>query len=369
MSLKPLKVGVIGVGRQGKRHVLGYNQCKDVEVVAVCDIIKSVAKKVSMELNVNNIYTDYRDLIKIDDLDAVTIATPPYLHHEMANFALKNGKHVLCEKPLGMNLKETQDMYNTAIETGLIHMTGFQFRYVPAFTYMKTLLEDGFIGKIFQVNVIWMLGLGADSSLPLNWRYQKEKAGFGSMGGMGVHAIDMLRWTIGDFERVSGSCKTFIKERPLPNGSGIGKVTTEDACAFLADLQGDIQAVFHMSSVALKDNYYSITVHGEKGALRLLVDMTKPNWAVGTLSGGQKRDDVIHNIVLPQNLMKGFKPNGTFASNYQYLQGELAKQFIQAIRENKKTQPSFLEGLESTRVAEAVYRSQNEKRWVTLNEM
>lgn len=365
-SKKTLRLGVIG-GGWGIKHILGYQMCEDVEVVAFCDIIKKVAEATTKEFNIKHVFVEYHDLINFKDLDAVSIATPTYTHHAIATEALAQGKHVLCEKPLAMDVSEAEDMCEKAEKEGLIHMTGFEWRDMPALTYMKELIDQGYLGQMFHVNASWMTGSQADPSLPLTWRHQIDKASMGAMGGQGVHVIDTLRWIIGDFERVCGDNKIFIKERPLPDGSGGGKVTSEDACAFLAELRGGVQAVLHFSRVALKSRYYSMEIYGDNGMLHFKMDATTPNWALGMLRGAQKPDEAPQLISIPPCLTEGFRVNGGDLANYQFLLTPITRRFVQGIRENKQPEPSFRDGLEANRVVEAVYQSCKERQWISLD--
>ena len=113
-------------------------------------------------------------------------------------------------------------------------MTCFNFRFVPAFYRMKELMQEGYVGsRVLHVEASWFSERRADPNLPFGWRDEKEAVGFGAMGDVGVHLVDLVRWLAGDFKRVCGQQAIFTKERPLADGSGKRDVTVEDCALFI----------------------------------------------------------------------------------------------------------------------------------------
>lgn len=361
-----LRLGVIG-GGFGRMHILGHQACENVEVVAFCQRTKSNAEAIAQEFHIPHIFTDYRDLLRLKELDAISITAPPYLHHRIATEAMALGKHVLCEKPLAMNVSEAEDMYEKAKKAGVVHMTGFEWRFVPALTYMKTLVDQGYLGRVFHVDTCWFGDHKVDPGVPLGWRHRIEMAAAGVMADMSVHQIDMLRWIIGDFMKVCGHTKIFTKERQLPDGSRKGEVTTEDAAAFLAELQGGVQAIVHTSGVAPKSGFISVEIYGSKGVLLFKLDRKIPNWVLGTLAGAQAQDRIPQPIPIPTHLTEGLKTTDMNTALGQFLYAHISRRFVHGIREEKQPEPSFLEGLETQRVLEAVFKSVKEGRWIALD--
>ena len=198
-------------------HILGFQECKNIEVIAVCQRTRTKAQTVAKEFNIPNVFTDYKDLLRLKEIDAVSISTPPYLHYRMVTDSINLGKHVLCEKPFAMNVSEAKEMYLNAEKAGITHMIGFEFRYIPAVNFMKQLINKGYVGNPFHVYARVFAGYKIDSMRTMTWRENKNKAGIGVLGDLGVHTIDTLRWMLGDFKRVIGLTNTFVKNRKLPN--------------------------------------------------------------------------------------------------------------------------------------------------------
>ena len=134
--------------------------------------------------------TDYNELVQRDDIHAVIIATPNFTHAPMAIAAMQNGKHVLCEKPLGMDQAETLDMLRCARENDVRHMTAFTYRFVPAMRYMKHLVDTGGIGQPYHIRTCRLQDWGDRN---IGWR-QLKMAGSGELGDMLSHRLDYARF-------------------------------------------------------------------------------------------------------------------------------------------------------------------------------
>ena len=210
---KTVKVGVVG-GGFGRTHILAYRTTPGVEVTAFCQRTKASAERVAREFGIPHVFTDYREMLVQGDLDAVSLTTPTNVHLAMACDAFDHGVSVLCEKPLAMNQEEAAAMLKRAEEARLIHMTCFNFRFVPAFYRMKELMQEGYVGsRVLHVEASWFTERRADPNLPFGWRDEKEVVGFGAMGDVGVHLVDLVRWLAGDFKRICSQQAIFTKER------------------------------------------------------------------------------------------------------------------------------------------------------------
>lgn len=362
---RKIRVGVIG-GGYGRNHILAYQVTDGVEVAAFSQRTKSEADKIAYGFNIPRVFADYGDLLRSDDLDAVSIAAPPHLHYPIAVEALSRGLHVLCEKPLALNVAEAEDMLATAREAERAHMTAFNFRFVPAVRRMKELLDEGYVGKrIFHLDASWLVEGRLAPDTPLGWRHRKETAGVGVLGDTAVHLIDLARMLVGDFVRVAAQAAIFHKERRLPGGA-LGEVTVEDSCMFLAELAGGVQASFHVSGVARGGLFQTIRIFGSDGALRVDIDRRGPDWVVGKLSGARGSDSRLEPLAIPERLTQGLNLSDPARVAGEFIFSNLTRRFAEAIREGKEAVPGFLEGLEAQRVVDAVVRSVEEERWVRV---
>lgn len=363
---RKLRVGVIG-GGFGRTHLMAYRVCDNVEVAALCQRTRSAAEDLAKEFHIPQILTDYRELLALKGLDAVSIAAPTYLHKPIAIEAMNRGIHILCEKPLAMNKEEAAAMLLKAEEKKLAHMTAFNYRFVPAVRRMKELLEEGYVGgRIYHVDGVWFGDKRVEPNASLGWRYRKEFAAVGVLGDVGVHLVDLVRWLVGDFKKVCGHAATFNRERQLPDGSGKGEVTVEDACAFVAELEGGVQASIHVSNAARSSNYHGIDIFGSDGMLRLIIDRRDSDWIIGKLWGARGADAAPHLLPIPERLTQGWNRSDANRAAGEFIFANLTRRFAHWIRTGEPAVPSFREGLEAQKVIDALLKSTAEECWVRL---
>ncbi|HEY1267410.1 MAG TPA: Gfo/Idh/MocA family oxidoreductase [Candidatus Binatia bacterium] len=361
---KKLRVGVIG-GGYGRNHILAY-QASGCEVAAFCQRSEAKAAKLAHEFAIPNIYADYRDLLALSGLDAVSIATPPNLHRPIAVEAVERGLHVLCEKPLALDVVEAETMLARAEAARRVHMTAFNFRGISAVRRMKELLEEGFVGRIFHVEATWLTEGRMAPDTPMGWRHRKATAGFGVLGDTGVHMIDLVRWLVGDFQKVTAQATTFHGQRKLPDGSGTGNVEVEDSCMFLAQLGDGIQASLHVSGVARGSLFQSIRIFGGEGALAVAVNRKGADWVVGRLSGVRGVNAEFQPLEIPERLTRGLNLADPSRVAGEFLFAQLTRRFSESIESGAPAVPSFREGLEAQKVVAAVLRSVDEQCWVEV---
>ena len=205
---KKLKIGIIGSGgiAQGC-HMRGYaaipEQC---EIVAVCDVNPETAKSAAEKFNVPNVHTDYKELLANAEIDADSVATPNKYHKQPTIDALNAGKHVLCEKPLGMNAEECREMCQAAAKTGKILQVGLQSRFTGPLRFMKDYIANGSMGDIYYARAQALRRRGVPA-----WGVfiDKEQQGGGPLIDIGVHILDMTLFMMGYPKPVSASGKTW----------------------------------------------------------------------------------------------------------------------------------------------------------------
>ncbi len=308
---------------------------------------EETARRVAKEYGITETQVDYRAVLERKDIDAVSICTPVHLHKQMAVEALEAGKHVLCEKPLGLNTAEAGDMLERARRSGRVHMTNFGWRFnSPAFR-MKSLLEEGYIGRIYHLNARYMMGYRASPRKEHSWRERRVEAGLGAMGDLGVHLIDMTRWWVGEFERVCSLMHTLIPERIAPDSDTMRQSELEDACVFMSHMQNGVQAVFHVSRCAPCTDYIHIDLHGSNGALQF-------QFVRETMQASLKDGQGLRSSLRPLPV-----PAREGAPSAQ-------RHFVDAIRSGTEANPSFHEGFCVQQVADAIKTSEERQTWVAL---
>ncbi|MFC4076996.1 Gfo/Idh/MocA family protein [Salinithrix halophila] len=210
-----IKVGVIGCGSIAiHRHIPEYANNPHVELVAFCDTDRERATAAAMEYG-GRVFTDYEELCKLEELDAVSVCTPNAYHAPISIAAARAGKHVLCEKPMATSREEAEEMIRAARESGVKLMIGHNQRLMPPHVKAKEILSTGTLGRVLTFRTAFGHGGPEGWSVegPGGWFFQKEKAFIGAMGDLGVHKTDLVRWLLDDeVVEVSAFVGTLQKE-------------------------------------------------------------------------------------------------------------------------------------------------------------
>jgi len=193
-------VGVIGCGTiADNAHLPSFFRLPDSKLVAVADKDEDRARKMAEKYSAEAWYADYHDLLKRQDLEAVSICTPPHLHVEIAVEAAENKKYILCEKPIALKLSDADAMIEAAQRNKVILMISSPFRFDPAFQQLHKLVQRGVIGKPFMANAVFG-NRGPGSRSDFYWDTEK---GGGVIQDIGVHHVDLLRWLMGEVSDVT----------------------------------------------------------------------------------------------------------------------------------------------------------------------
>ena len=209
--MKKLRIGIIGNGGIAKwAHIPAYKNMDNVEIIAVCDILEERAKEASEMLGGKPaVFTDYKELLKAEGLDAVDICTPNYLHSIIAVDALHAGLHVFCEKPDAVSVEEALKMGQAAKETGKTLMVMRNNRFHTASQYLKKYIADGKAGEIYAGRCGWQRRRGIPGKG--GWFTTKAQSGGGPLIDLGVHMIDLAIWLMGSPKPVTVTGSTYCK--------------------------------------------------------------------------------------------------------------------------------------------------------------
>jgi predicted dehydrogenase len=310
----------------------------------------------------------------------VDICTPGDSHADIAIAALAAGKHVLCEKPLANTVAEAEAMAAAAREAaakGVRSMVAFNYRRVPAVALARRFVAEGRLGEIRHVRAQYLQDWITDPQFPLVWRLQKDKAGSGALGDIGAHIIDTAQFIIGQvLTGVSAVTETFIKERPLAEGSsGLaggsrteekGQVTVDDAALFLGRFEGGALGSFEATRFATgRKNALRIEVNGSLGSLAFDFEAMNELW----FYDGGEPDAGFRRILVtePDHPYVGaWWPPG-HGLGYEHTFVHEVKDFLEGIGAGTDPAPSFEDGLRVQRVLAAVEESAaHQSRWTAL---
>lgn len=197
--MEKVRLALIGCGQFGNAHLNGLDLIDTAEVVAICDVDEERLKEVAglHHITAEKCYTDYKEVLALDYVDAVSIALPDQIHREVAVAAMRAGKHVFCEKPMALSNADCKAMMEAEKETGVKFMIGQICRYTPSFKKTKEILEEGLIGDLVMIESEYAHDYGPTASK--GWRMTPERH---IVIGGGCHAIDLIRWLAGNPEEV-----------------------------------------------------------------------------------------------------------------------------------------------------------------------
>ena len=275
---KKIKIGVIGVGGISTVHIKGYLALPNVEVYAFCDINEERLKKKGERFGVTRLYTDYNVMLKeLPELDAVSVCTWNAAHAPATIAALNAVKHVLCEKPMAMNVQEAQAMKEAAERNGKLLMIGFVRRFGNDAVILKDFIDHDELGEIYYTKASYLRRNGA----PGGWFGDKLRSGGGPMIDLGVHVIDLVRYLMGCPKPVSVYGATFNKLGDFSNVKGkSGEYKSETkgdavfnvedlACAFIRFDNGAVLNIDASFTLHTQKADNGIELYGSKGGAKL----------------------------------------------------------------------------------------------------
>ena len=263
-SATPLRVGVIGTGFGSTVHVPAFKAAPEFEVVAIVSGHRENAERVAKEHGIGWFGDEFHAML--DRVDVVSIATPGGLHHEMALAAADAGKHILCEKPFATSLAQAREMLAAVQSNGVGHAVNHEFRMIPARAAFRRMVQEGFLGEVFEIRALLDMGMILNPARKWNWWSDRQQYG-GMLQAMTSHLIDFLLWTFGDIEHLSGRLDTFVRQRPTADGS-MREVTSDDANAALARFASGASGLIGVSGVS-RVSRSVLEAHGSTGSLSI----------------------------------------------------------------------------------------------------
>jgi UDP-N-acetyl-2-amino-2-deoxyglucuronate dehydrogenase len=201
--MEKLGVAIIGSGGISEGHGDSFSKLGDkVKIMAFTDVDISRAKLRVDQFDAPIATTDYASLLQRDDIHIISICSPPFLHFQTIKHSLQAGKHVLCEKPVVMNLAELDEIEGLMQKTGLCFGGAFQWRFGTGVQQVKDLYDNGMFGKIIYAtnNLFWHR---TQDYFDVDWRHSRDKAGGGIIFNLACHGLDALIWILGDIAAVS----------------------------------------------------------------------------------------------------------------------------------------------------------------------
>lgn len=336
-----MRVGIIGLGFGAEVHLPAFTLLPDTIVTAICGRTVARTQAFAEAYAVPGVYTDYRELIASDDVDAVSIAVPTDLHHAVTLAALAAGKAVLCEKPLARTITEARELARTAEARGVTAMVDHEWRFLPARARMQELIAEGYLGTVSLVQVTFLHALPADGR-----RAAIDADTGGVLVNLGAHHIDALRWWFGEIAEVVGT-------------------VADDAFAVSLRFASGAMGSVTLSVSAAHGPGEEVRAFGDGGMLALAPD--------GTLWGATRAaNDIPAPIAIPARLLGSgiaevdARPLPLPAHPLLPPFLRLARLWVDAVPTGISPSPNFADGLHTQEVLDAIARSHSQRKWITL---
>jgi len=358
-----VRVGIIGTSWYADMsHLARIKSHPRAELAAVCGRNRARAEEMAGKYGIPQLFTDYREMIEKGGLHALVVSAPDDLHYPMTMDALDAGLHVLCEKPLALNVAQARAMVERAETVGVKHMVSFTNRWAPWYRYLKQQVDEGYIGRPFHCNIRYLAGYGRQPRY--SWRFDRQH-GTGILGDLGSHMIDLARWFVGDISRVSAHLGIYA-DHPGPDGPAADPAN--DAVALAVEFANGAQGLIQISAIAINGNRAMeqyVTLHGESGTLEIDSDFAAGVRMRGIRQGGER----FQEVAIPDELFGDVNRNQPPVVQIMQLltQQPLGdRQFVDAILDDLPVTPSFHDGLKAQEVIDAAIQSHQEGRWVTI---
>lgn len=386
--MKQINIGLLGYKFMGKAHSNAYTKLPmffdlEAEIIkkAICGRDEEWVKEAAQKFGWESYETSWERLVARADLDVIDITAPSNFHKEAAIAAAENKKHVFCEKPLALNVKDAREILASVKKHGVKHQIGFNYRFAPAIQLAKKLIGDGKIGQVYHFRGKYLQDYIIDPDFPLVWRLDKSVAGSGSHGDLGAHVIDLARFLVGDFKRVMGIHKTFIKKRPIvermtglsasaADSAEYGEVTVDDATIFVSEFECGALGSFEATRFAAgHSNDMSFEINGSKGSIRfyLLRINELEYFSRGDESGLQGfRTIQVTEDIHPYG--GHWWPTG-HVIGYEHTFVHEFYEFIKSILTDRPAVPDFYDGMKCCQVLEAVERSAEAGAFIDVDEV
>jgi len=361
---RPIRIGIIGSGAVSDyHHVPAIRLDPRAELVAACDTSVELLEKRKTDWNVGITSTDPEAVASHPDVDAVIIATPNFTHRPIAVAAARAGKHVMCEKPLGLNAGEVREMYTAARDAGVVHMTAFTYRFAPSMRYLKHLVSSGALGSPRHFRSQRFLDWPETS---WGWRQYERLAGAGDLFDMTIHRIDFAQDLLGPIARVTGALARFAERTATTSGAACEPSNVDDWSSIIGEFASGTTGVWEGTTLAKGYGRKGFghewaEINGAEGSA--VYQLHEPNRIlIGKTGQDLAPVDVPAEFLKPATSPRN-PAEGEPATVFRY---DLVWEFVSAIVEGRPAVPDFHHGLTAQIVADSVIRSYRQKQWVEI---
>ena len=375
---KELRIGLIGFGSMGKTHAYCIENLKFfypdlpfcARVAGVCTRSLEKSRAVAKDFGFDVATDNENDLIYSDEIDVIDVCTPNVLHYETVKKAILAGKHVLCEKPLGISVDEARELTELARASSLVCGMVFNNRFLSPILRAKQLIDEGRIGRVLSFSAEYLHNSCTDIDRIASWKQDESVCGGGVLFDLGSHIIDLIRYLCGDFESITGRSQIAFPERRGSDGLK-WQTNADEAFYMLAALKsGAVGTLTASKLINGANDDLSISVYGERGSLKFSLmqpnflyfyDVSQGSANLGGL-GGYTAIECVGRYTEPTSPFPSVKaPQG-------WLRGHVGSMYsyLNAVFGGSSHHPDFYDGLCVQKIMDAAYRSAKEGKEIII---
>ncbi|GAO43222.1 Gfo/Idh/MocA family protein [Flavihumibacter petaseus] len=381
--MRPINVAVVGTGFIGPAHIEALRRLPNIRVAALCEATAELAREKADALGIERAYV-FEELLKQEDIEAIHICTPNFLHYSQSKAALLAGKHVICEKPLATKIEEAEELVKLAKEKGLVNAVHFNLRYYPLVRQMKTMREKGDLGDIYAVMGSYLqdwLYFQHD----YNWRLEPDKSGESrAIADIGSHLLDIIEYVTGlritevmaDFSTVHKTRLKPLKRIETYSQTALSAadyeevpINTEDHANVLLRFDNGNKGVVTVSQVSAgRKNRLNVEISGSKANLEWNSERPNEIW-LGKREGANQVLLKDPSLVYRESAQLISFPGG-HNEGFPDTSKQMFKEVYAAIEAGKQPEhpsyPDFAAGLRELLICERIIESHKKQAWVKI---
>lgn len=357
MTSNTVSVGVVGTSWWADAmHLPALASHEGARTLAICGRNRDNARKVAQTWEIPQVYTDYREMLDHADLDAIIIATPNSSHYPISMKALENNLHVLCEKPIALTYAQAREMAETAEARCLKTLVPFTYSFMPTARYLKELIDGGFLGAPYHLNMRYYTGFARDGDYL--WRFDRSIAGSGIIGDLGSHFLYLAEWLYGEIKAIT--CRLgFTVARPPVDPAGNAYEVLDDSCMLTLEFSNGAYGMIHCTALCYEDTPFGQThhmeFHGADGTLYSYTDWDK----IQQVKGARVGEGMTRELPIPEHIWGNARRDTVHNTYRDMFRSEdfMIRAFINGILNDTELTPSFHQGARIQRLLSAAVKS------------
>ncbi len=361
MAAQKVRVAVIGATWGERAHVAAAKSLPEMELAAVCTAHPETAAAMAERTGAAKAYSDVAELVRDPDIDLVTIAVRPALHHPLAEVALKAGKHVYCEWPAALNVAQAQDLANLARDNNRMVSVGLQARWSPILMNMQRLIQEGYVGQVLNFAFTQIMSQYQRPTASNRWWTTIREEGGNALTLQGGAAMQVLTWVLGDPAELAAAADVRLKQWTWSDTGETIDVSSPDSLAISIRMKSGAVGTVTISRVSWNGSGQRLEIYGTEGSLHLTRIESDGRRRQALL--GSKGDEPLQELLPPQEFtfvteVPGYATVFPLAQSFRKLAG--------AITTGQPTEPNAETALRIHRVLAAIAQASDEKRWVPV---